>query len=222
MSDKPVEINPPGEVRAIVIWLHGLGADGHDFEPIVSELDLPNDHGIRFVFPHAPMRAITINGGFVMRGWYDIKDGNLSLEEDEKGIRKSAELVSALIEKEMQQYSLPANRVLLAGFSQGGAIVLHTALRHPETLAGVMALSTYVPILNSVEKERAEENSGIDIFMAHGNYDPIVALPHAQNSRDKLESLGYQVEWHSYNMEHSVVPDEIDDMGLWLRKQLLD
>ena len=222
MSDNPVVINPKGEVKSVVIWLHGLGADGHDFEPIVAELGLPAEHGIRFVFPHAPMRPITINGGYVMRGWYDVKNENLTHQEDETGIRQSAEHVSKIIEQERLNYSLEANRVLLAGFSQGGAIALHVALRYPESLAGVMALSTYAPLPDTIETERTEANKNIAIFMAHGNHDPLIALTDAQASRDRLESLGYRVNWHSYNMEHSVVPGEIDDIGLWLRGLLVN
>lgn len=220
LIENPVVINPKGEVKAIVIWLHGLGADGHDFKPIVDELGLPDDHGIRFVFPHAPMRPITINGGYVMRGWYDIKEEDLSQEEDEQGVRESSEIIRELIKQEMQQYSLPANRIVLAGFSQGGVIVLHTALRYPDTLAGVMALSTYLGLAESLENERHPSNNKIDIFMAHGSHDPIIALKHAQASRDKLESLGYSINWKMYRMEHGVVPDEIDDIGLWLRTAL--
>ncbi len=222
VTEKPVVINPPGDIKAVVIWLHGLGADGHDFEAIVDELGLPADSGIRFVFPHAPMRPITINGGYVMRGWYDIMEEDLSQQEDEQGIRESAEMISKLIRHEMQLHSLPANRILIAGFSQGGVIVLHTALRFPDRLAGVMALSTYLGLANSLENERHIANNDIDIFMAHGRHDPIIAIEHAQQSRDRLEELGYRVNWKMYRMEHSVVPDEIDDIGGWLRQRLID
>lgn len=222
VSEKPVEINPQGDVKAVVIWLHGLGADGHDFEPIVPELNLPKGHGIRFVFPQAAMQPVTINGGYVMRAWYDIKNGDLSREEDAAGVRESARKISDLIKEEMQRYSLPAHKIVIAGFSQGGVIALHTALRYPQQLGGVMVLSAYVALPETVEKERSQANNAISIFMAHGKHDPVIAISHAQASRDQLTSFGYQVNWHSYDMEHSVVPDEIDDIAEWVKKQLIE
>jgi phospholipase/carboxylesterase len=168
------------------------------------------------------MQPVTINGGYVMRAWYDIKNGDLMREEDTTGVRESARKMSDLIKEEMDKYALPANKIVLAGFSQGGVIALHTALRYPEQLAGVMVLSAYIAMPETVEKERSEANRPISIFMAHGDHDPIIAIRHAQASRDMLTSLGYQISWHSYNMEHSVVPDEIDDIAEWLKKQLIE
>lgn len=221
-TEQAVTLSPQGQVRAVVIWLHGLGADGHDFEPIVAELNLPEDHGIRFVFPHAPHRAVTINNGYVMRAWYDIGEADLSQHEDEQGVRDSAASIKQLIENERRQYGLGADSILLAGFSQGGAIALHVGLRYPQQLAGVLALSTYVPLIDSVDAERNPATRTLPIFMAHGSDDPVIALSHARASYERLRQLGYEVDWHTYAMEHSVVPDEIDAIGVWLRKRLLD
>ncbi len=201
-----------------VIWLHGLGADGRDFVPIVGELDLPQAP-IRFVFPHAPMQGVTINNGMVMRAWYDIVGGDLARREDERGVRASQGLVEALIARERGR-GVPASQILLAGFSQGGAIALQTGLRHPERLAGVMALSTYVPIAATLEAERNAANGDVPIFMAHGTQDPVIPLAHAQASRELLGRLGYPVEWHEYPMPHSVAPAELRDIGAWLRRVL--
>jgi phospholipase/carboxylesterase len=201
-----------------VIWLHGLGADGRDFVPIVGELDLP-DSPIRFVFPHAPVQPVTINNGMSMRAWYDIVADALARREDERGVRASQGLVEALIARERER-GVPAARIVLAGFSQGGAISLQTGLRHAERLAGIMALSTYVPIASALEAERNAANGDVPIFMAHGTQDPIIPLAHARRSRELLERLGYPVEWHEYAMPHSVSPQEIDDIGAWLRRVL--
>ena len=201
-----------------VIWLHGLGADGRDFVPIVGELELPAAP-IRFVFPHAPVQAVTINNGMSMRAWYDIVADDLARREDERGVRASQGLVEALIARERER-GVPAARIVLAGFSQGGAISLQTGLRHPERLAGIMALSTYVPIASALEAERAAANRDVPIFMAHGTQDPVIPLAHARRSRELLERLGYPVEWHEYPMPHSVSPQEIDDIGAWLRRVL--
>jgi phospholipase/carboxylesterase len=201
-----------------VIWLHGLGADGRDFVPIVGELDLP-DSPIRFVFPHAPVQPVTINNGMSMRAWYDIVADDLARREDERGVRASQGLVEALSARERER-GVPAARIVLAGFSQGGAISLQTGLRHAERLAGIMALSTYVPIASALEAERNAANGDVPIFMAHGTQDPIIPLAHARRSRELLERLGYPVEWHEYAMPHSVSPQEIDDIGAWLRRVL--
>ncbi len=201
-----------------VIWLHGLGADGRDFVPIVGELDLPPEP-IRFVFPHAPVQPVTINNGMSMRAWYDIVADDLARREDERGVRASQGLVEALVARERER-GVPAARIVLAGFSQGGAISLQTGLRHPERLAGIMALSTYVPIAATLEAERNAANGDVPIFMAHGTQDPIIPLAHARRSRELLERLGYPVEWHEYAMPHSVSPQEIDDIGAWLRRVL--
>jgi phospholipase/carboxylesterase len=201
-----------------VIWLHGLGADGRDFVPIVSELDLPAAP-IRFVFPHAPVQAVTINNGMRMRAWYDIVADDLARREDERGVRASQGLVEALIARERERGIRP-ERIVLAGFSQGGAISLQTGLRHPERLAGIMALSTYVPIAATLEAERNRANADVPIFMGHGTQDPIIPLAHARRSKELLERLGYPVEWHEYVMPHSVSPHEVRDVGAWLRRAL--
>jgi len=200
--------------RTSIIWLHGLGADGNDFAPIVPELDLPRTP-IRFVFPHAPIQAVTINGGMRMRAWYDILDAPIR-REDERGVRASRVFVDALIAREKER-GTPAHRLVLAGFSQGGAIALHTGLRRAERLAGIMALSTYVPLGEMLPTEATAANRDVPVFMAHGTYDPIIPLGKAEESRELLTSLGYRVEWHEYGMPHSVCPEELADIGAWLR-----
>jgi phospholipase/carboxylesterase len=199
--------------EAAIIWLHGLGADGHDFEPIVPELEL--EKPVRFVFPHAPIRPVTINQGMRMRAWYDI----LQLgggPEDEAGLRASQKLTEELIRSQ----GLPAGRIVLAGFSQGGAIALLTALCYPERLAGVMALSTYLPLAPKLATERSEANSDLPIFMAHGSYDDLIPMGRAQASRDALKALAYPVEWHDYPMPHSVCAPEIADISAFLSRVL--
>jgi phospholipase/carboxylesterase len=218
MSLETIEIETGPRPGAAVIWLHGLGADGHDFEPIVPELGLPANKPIRFIFPHAPVRPVTINMGMRMRAWYDI----LQLgggAEDEAGIRASQSLVEGLILGEKKR-GIPANKIVLAGFSQGGAIVLQTGLRHPEPLAGIMALSTYLPLSGKLKEELQEKNKGIPILMAHGTYDNMIPVDRAQASREALTALGYKVEWHDYPMPHSVCPEEIGDMAGFLIKIL--
>jgi phospholipase/carboxylesterase len=210
-----IEIETAPDPATSVIWLHGLGADGNDFVPIVAELELPAAP-IRFVFPHAPLQPVTINNGMVMRAWYDILGADLARREDERGVRASQGLVEALIAREKAR-GIAARRILLAGFSQGGAIALQTGLRHPERLAGIMALSTYVPIAESLAAEANAANRDVPIFMAHGLYDPVVA---ARRSCALLERLGYAVEWHEYPMPHSVAPQELDDIGAWLARVL--
>ena len=200
-----------------VIWMHGLGADGNDFVPIVPELELP-DAAIRFVFPHAPVQPVTINGGMRMRAWYDISDSAIR-REDERGVRASQALVEALIAREKER-GTSAKRLVLAGFSQGGAIALQTGLRHPERIAGIMALSTYVPIAEKLAAEANAANRGVPIFMGHGSHDPIIPLPRAEQSRVLLQSLGYPVEWHEYPMPHSVCAEELADIGAWLGEVL--
>jgi phospholipase/carboxylesterase len=195
---------------ATIIWLHGLGADHSDFEPIVPELDLPPS--VRFVFPDAPVRAVTINQGMRMRAWYDILQFGPG-PEDEAGIRESQGIVEGLIEKA----GVPPERVVLAGFSQGGAIVLHTALRYPRRLAGVVALSTYLPLQNDLPREVSSENKGLPIFMAHGRFDDLIPLPRAAASRDLLVKMRYRVDWHEYPMPHSVCMEEIADVAAFLR-----
>ncbi len=208
-----VEIETAKHPTASVIWLHGLGADGNDFVPIMGELKLPQA-AIRFVFPHAPVQPVTINGGMRMRAWYDIKDGAIR-REDESGVRASQGLVEKLIAREKQR-GTSAARLVLAGFSQGGAIALQTGLRHPERIAGIMALSTYLPIADKLPAETSAMNRDVPIFMAHGTQDPVIALERAVQSRDILTSLGYAPQWHEYPMPHSVCADEIGDIGTWL------
>ena len=200
-----------------VIWLHGLGADGNDFAPIVPELGLPRSAAIRFLFPHAPTRPVTINGGYVMRAWYDILGTELTRREDDAGVHASQQLVEHMIVREKER-GIPASKLVLAGFSQGGAIALQTGLRHGERIAGIMALSTYLPVAGTVAAERSAANADVPIFMAHGSQDPMIVLPRARQSRDYLREIGYQVEWHEYPMPHSVCAEEIRDIGNWLRK----
>jgi phospholipase/carboxylesterase len=212
-----IEIETGKNPAASVIWLHGLGADGNDFAPIVPELRLPKA-AIRFVFPHAPVQPVTINGGMRMRAWYDITDGAIR-REDERGVRASQVLIETLIAREKKR-GTKAERLVLAGFSQGGAIALHTGLRHPERIAGIMALSTYVPVAEKLSAEASAANRHVPIFMAHGTHDPVIPLARAEQSRGLLESLGYAVEWHEYGMPHSVCPEELADIGTWLGKVL--
>jgi phospholipase/carboxylesterase len=218
-----IEVETSGDVRASVIWLHGLGADGHDFEPIVPELQLPPEPGVRFVFPHAPMRPVTINGGVTMRAWYDIKSLDRDGPQDEDGIRDSAATLGALIEQEHSR-GVPYERIVCAGFSQGGAIALHAALRFEHKLAGLMVLSSWMPLARTLADEvfanpRAQGRE-LPIFVAHGSFDPMlpVALGHA--TRDALETAGYVVEWHEYPMAHAVCGEEIDAIRTWLQSVL--
>jgi phospholipase/carboxylesterase len=206
-----IEIQTGPNPAAAVIWLHGLGADGHDFEPIVPELRL--NQPVRFVFPHAPVRPVTINQGMRMRAWYDIFQFGGG-PEDDAGIRASQKLVDELIAAQK------GKKIVLAGFSQGGAVVLQTALRHPDRLAGVLALSTYLPLHTTVEKERSKANHDVRIFMAHGQYDDIIPLARARQSKEVLEKLGYPVTWKEYPMPHSVCPEEIRDISAFLTKVL--
>ena len=213
-----IEVATGAQPDAAVIWLHGLGADGHDFEPVVPALGLPGRLAVRFVFPHAPVRPVTINMGTRMRAWYDI----VALEgrcEDGVGIRESQALIEGLVERE-QARGVAAARIVLAGFSQGGAIALHTALRHPARLAGIMALSTYLPLAGTLEAERHAVNADVPILMAHGVYDEMIGIERARDSRAALEALGYAVEWLEYPMGHSVSPEEIAAIGGWLARVL--
>ncbi|HEX9398184.1 MAG TPA: alpha/beta fold hydrolase [Burkholderiales bacterium] len=206
-----IEIETGKNPVASVIWLHGLGADGHDFEPVVPELRLKAP--LRFVFPHAPVRPVTINNRVSMRAWYDILQLGPG-PEDEAGIRAAEKLVVQLIEAEK------TGKIFLAGFSQGGAVVLQTALRYPRKLAGVLALSTYLPLATKVPAEKSEANQDIPIFMAHGTFDPVIPMPRAVLSRETLLQLGYRVEWHEYPMPHSVCGEEIAAISAFLAKLL--
>lgn len=205
---------PVRPADAAVIWLHGLGASGHDFAPIPPELGLPDDLAVRFVFPHAPRRAVTINAGLVMPAWYDIKSLG-ARAQDEDGIRASEQAVRALVAREIAR-DVPASRIVLAGFSQGGAIAAHTGLRYPEALAGIMVLSAYVPLDHTLEAEMTPANARTSVFMAHGTHDPMIAMAFSEASRDRLAALGVPVEWHSYPMAHQVCHQEIVAIGKWL------
>jgi len=213
------EIETGPNPRTTLIVLHGLGADGHDFVPICGELDLATIGPVRYVFPHAPERPVTINGGYVMRAWYDILGTDLVRREDEAGLRESQAQIAALVDRERQR-GVAAERIVLAGFSQGCAMALMTALRYPERLAGAVGLSGYLPLAATTAAERSTANAGLPIFMAHGTQDPIVIHARGTASRDALRALGHEVEWHDYPMPHSVCMEEIEDLNAWLLKQL--
>ncbi len=215
-----IETSTRPEVSHSVIWLHGLGADGHDFAPIVPELVRPHWPGIRFVFPHAPVMPVTINGGMRMRAWYDITGMDFTQRrEDEAGVRQSIEAVGQLIEREVAR-GIPAQRIMLAGFSQGGAIALGAGLRREVPLLGLVALSTYLPLADISEREATAVGRGIPVFMAHGQHDPVV--PHAAGSRsaERLRGLGVALDWHEYPMQHAVCAEEIRDLGNWMDARL--
>ena len=212
-----IEIETAPNPTIAVIWLHGLGADGNDFVPLVRELDLTGLPGIRFVFPHANTMPVTINGGYVMRSWYDIVATDLTRREDEGGLRASQLQVEALIAREKAR-GIPASRIILAGFSQGCAMTLQTGLRHPEKLAGMLCLSGYLPLSSVAGAERSEASLGTPIFMAHGVQDPVVPFARAEESRKVVEALGYQVEWHAYPMQHTLCLEEVQDISKWIRK----
>lgn len=214
-----ITIEPPAVADAAIIWLHGLGADGHDFEPIVPTLDLAANHGVRFIFPHAPIRPITINGGAEMRGWYDIAELALERKTDEQGIRDSASAVAALLDHEIQ-LGIASTRIVLAGFSQGGAIALHLGLRYPKRLAGIVALSTYLPLSHHLAAEAASSQAHLPIFIGHGIDDEMVAEKLGKTAADTLAAAGYQIEYHTYSMQHSVSPEEIRDVSIWLKNRL--
>jgi phospholipase/carboxylesterase len=214
-----LELETGPRPRAAVVWLHGLGADGHDFEPIVPELDLPDTLAVRFVFPHAPFQPVTVNGGAVMRAWYDVYELGGTRREDERGVHASQAAVEALLAREKAR-GIEAGRIVLAGFSQGGAIALQTGLRHPERLAGILALSTYLPLRDTLEAEASAAARTVPIFMAHGVHDPLIPIERARQSRDRLLALGYPVQWREYPMPHAVTADEIGDVATWLRTVL--
>jgi len=224
MSDllEAIEIETAPNPAAAVIWLHGLGADGNDFAPIVPELRLAGAPAIHFVFPHAPMMAVTINNGHVMRAWYDVSFGDLegnTRRADETGVRTSQASVGKLIEREIS-HGIPARRIVIAGFSQGGAIALQTGLRYPHRLAGIMALSTYLPMADRLEAEASAANRDVPIFYAHGTHDPVIPLAMATASVAKLTAAGYRVEWQEYPMQHSVCAEEVGAVSAWLSRVL--
>ncbi len=210
-----LEIETAPAPRASVIWMHGLGADGYDFEPIVPELGLAGAP-VRFVFPHAPLRPVTINGGAVMRAWYDVSNDGGTRREDEAGVRASQRSIEALVEREKTR-GVGADRIVLAGFSQGGAMALQTGLRHPERLAGLIVLSSFLPLPSALAAEVSPANRDVPIFMAHGTHDTMIPLSRGQDSRDRLLELGYPVQWHEYPMPHAVSGEEIADLSAWLR-----
>ena len=217
-----IEIETAPNPAAAVIWMHGLGADGNDFAPIVPELALGSLPAVRFIFPHAPMQPVTLNNGQVMRAWYDVSFGDLegrSRQADEKGVRASQAAIGKLIARENKR-GIASRQIVVAGFSQGGAIALETGLRYPERLAGIMALSTYLPLAAKLEAEASAQNKDVPIFFAHGSHDPVIPLPMAVASRDKLRELGYNVDWHEYPMQHSVCMEEVADISAWLRSTL--
>lgn len=223
MSDtllETIQIDTAPNPTVSIIWMHGLGADGSDFVPIVRELDLSGCPAIRFVFPHAPMMPVTMNGGYVMRSWYDILLGeDLTRREDEGGLRQSQQSIEQLIAHEKAR-GIPSNRILLAGFSQGCAMTLQTGLRHSEPLGGLLCLSGYLTLADKVAEERNPANQSTPIFMAHGLGDPVIPMQRARDSKEILQQLGYQVEWHEYPMQHSVCMEEIDDISAWLKRVL--
>jgi phospholipase/carboxylesterase len=211
-----VEVTTSDNPSYSVIWLHGLGADGHDFEPIVPYLGLPPSMGVRFIFPHALRRPVTVNGGMVMRAWYDIIEISTSRGQDEAGIKHSADKVRELIEFEIAR-GIPASRIILAGFSQGGAMALHVGLRYQEKLAGIMALSAYLLFPERMQSESAPANAGTPVFMGHGTQDPVVPFQLGQAAHSMLQTPERQIEWHSYPIPHSVSQPEITDIGQWIQ-----
>ncbi len=210
-----VEINPASDPVAVVIWLHGLGANGHDFEAIVPELQLPASLPIRFVFPHAPQRPVTINGGMRMPAWFDIYELSLPRKVDTAGIEESAEQTRALIQRELNA-GIPSERIVLAGFSQGGVIALHTGLRYQHKLAGILALSTYLPTLEALATEKNQANLSIPIMMAHGTMDPLLPVAQSKSVYQDLAKMGYPISWSEYPIPHSVCMEEIQEIAKWL------
>jgi phospholipase/carboxylesterase len=219
MSREAVEIETGRAPGGSVIWLHGLGADGHDFEPIVPELVQPAERALRFVFPHAPIRPVTLNGGYPMRAWYDIAALDRRTAEDESGIRASRAAIDTLIRRENSR-GIVSERIVLAGFSQGGAMALFAGPRYPERLAGIMGLSCYLPLGSRHTAERSAANQATPIFLAHGRQDPVVPEMLGEYARKALEASGYNVEWHAYDMPHSLCPQEVIDIAAWLRRVL--
>lgn len=218
-TEAAVTLTPSLAPTATVIWLHGLGADGHDFVPLVPELQLPASLLVRFVFPHAPLRPVTLNNGYVMRAWYDIKGLALQSEQDAVGIHASAQLVQQLVQVEVAA-GIATQRIVIAGFSQGGAIALHTALRYPQRLAGVLALSTYLPLHTTLTAEASDANRDVPILMCHGRQDAVVPPQLGQLSLNLLQTTGYSVDFRSYDMPHSVCHEEVRDISNWLARVL--
>jgi phospholipase/carboxylesterase len=216
-----IELQSAPNPTAAVVWLHGLGADGNDFAGLVPELDLDSCPPIRFIFPHAPSIPVTLNGGYIMPAWYDILGANLVDRQDAAGIQKSEQAIKSLIENEVAR-GIPYERIVLAGFSQGCAMALHTGLRLPHRLAGIMALSGYLPLADRFATERNAANAHTPVFMAHGTQDPVVVLARGEKSRDALAAMGHPVQWHTYPMQHAVHPREIADIAAFLKQVLGD
>lgn len=214
-----IEVNPSSVPKATIIWLHGLGADGHDFANIVPQLHLTEELAVRFIFPHAPIRPITINNGYQMRGWYDITGFDLASREDAVGIKQSQQAIIALINNEIAA-GIPSHKIILGGFSQGGAIALHTGLRCEQPLAGIMALSSYLPLASTLAQEKQMANQTTNIFLAHGISDSVIPLTWAETAKQQLTRMGNPVEWHTYPMDHSVSLEEIQDIREWIISML--
>jgi len=214
-----VEIEAPTTATASIIWLHGLGADGHDFTPLVPQLQLPPRSAVRFIFPHAPQRPVTINTGLVMRAWYDIISKEFTAQEDACGIHDSQQLIASLIRRERER-GIPSRCIFLTGFSQGGAMVLHTGLRYEQALGGIAALSTYLPLAHHLADEAHPANQHIPIFMVQGTQDTIVPPALARESRKALENQGYAVDWHEYPMAHEICQEEISLLSRWFSQHL--
>ena len=219
MSEHPVEIETAPNPVASIIWLHGLGADGYDFEPIIPELRLPSAPAIRFVFPHAPFRPVSVNGGATMRAWYDIAFDEKGIHQNEAHIRASEQDLQTLIARENQR-GIKSRRIVLAGFSQGAAIALHTGLRHAESLAGIMALSMPLPLAEKIPAELNKANAQVPVFLAHGTMDRVVPYTVGEIAHTLLKKIGVPVEWHSYSMEHSLSLEEVNDIRAWLIRVL--
>ena len=214
-----LDIEPRGKAKSAVIWMHGLGADAHDFEPIVPHLQIPSELGLRFVFPNAPVRPVTVNGGLQMRAWYDILSLDIPRVEDAAGVSASDNLIRNVIAREKER-GISTGRIILAGFSQGGAMALHTGLRYPEKLAGLLALSCYIPLATTLAEERHPLNQDIAIFMAHGIQDPVIPVHYGRAAANQLTSLGYQPERYEYDIGHEVNWDEIQNISNWLKHVL--
>lgn len=214
-----IEINTNQTPNSSVVWLHGLGADGHDFENIVTELNLPQHLGIRFIFPHAPVQPVSINAGYPMRSWFDILGLDANASQDEAGIRKAQKSIEQLLESILKS-GIPSERIILGGFSQGGALALHIALRYPKKLAGAIGLSTYLPLADLVGQERHSTNADLPLFLAHGTQDAIVPYQFGRVSYQLLNDLGHSVSWHEYPMGHNVSIEEVRDISNWLQDRL--
>lgn len=218
-SHDAVVVQPPTAIDASVIWLHGLGADGHDFEPIVPQLGRTITEHTRFVFPHAPMRPVTINGGYVMRAWYDVLDAEITRRADPAGVQDSQAILHRWIDAEVAS-GIPPRRIVVAGFSQGGAIALHAGLRYPQPLAGLLGISCYLPLPAEIANGLAPANAATPIFMAHGTEDPVIPIQAGRQSYEALQALSCKVEWHTYPIPHSVCLEEIQDIARWLTRVL--